>query len=328
MNLAIVGHGMMGEWHSVAAKAAGAQLHTLVGRRPEPTAEFAAKHGYARWTLDLDEALADPAVDAIIFATPTEQHAANALRSIEAAKPTLLEIPIAMYLAEAEHIVERARAAGVMLAMVHPMRFRPERAPLRERIAAGEEHIHRIEGRFFIHRLVNVGATGYRRSWIDNLLWHHSCHLVDLGLWMLALEGSPIRRVYSHMPPIEPRTGIPMELTLSVETEADQVLSVTGSYYCAERLYDTLVVTDRDSYRIDILAATQTTRDGPRPILPEQDNCALVTRDFIDAVQGGREPHVPAASVLPAMRVLQQAQDQWDAVHGAQVLPGRPVPLV
>ena len=34
---------------------------------------------------------------------------------------------------------------------------------------------------------------------------------------------------------------------------------------------------------------------------------------------------MPGWSVLPAMRVLHQVQEQWDARHGAQPLPGRPV---
>ena len=36
-------------------------------------------------------------------------------------------------------------------------------------------------------------------------------------------------------------------------------------------------------------------------------------------------PHVPGWSVLPAMRVLHQVQEQWDARHGKQQMPGRPV---
>ena len=52
-------------------------------------------------------------------------------------------------------------------------------------------------------------------------------------------------------PPIEPRTGIPMELVLVVETHDDQTIVCTGSYYSGEYIYDTLVVTDRDSYRTD-----------------------------------------------------------------------------
>ena len=45
--------------------------------------------------------------------------------------------------------------------------------------------------------------------------------------------------------------------------------------------------------------------------------------DFVRAVRDGTPPAAPAASVLPAMRVLQAVQDQWDAVHGARSLPGR-----
>lgn len=325
MNICMIGHGMMGVWHSEALTGLDANLHTVVGRRAGPTAEFAARYGYDRWTTDLAEALADPAVDAVIVANPTEMHAGTALESIAAGKHTLLEIPIAMHLSESERVVEAADAAGVTLAMVHPMRFRRERDPVRARISAGEEHVRHIAGRFFIHRLSNVGATGYQRSWTDNILWHHTTHLLDLGLWMLEVEGSPVRRVQSFMPDRDPNTGIPMEIVIVVETEADQSLVCTGSYYARERLYDTLVVTDRDSYRIDILAGTMTTGEGSQPIESEQANCAHVTRDFVEALASGRAPKVPGRAVLPTMRILQQVQDAWDARYGARALPGRPL---
>ena len=47
--------------------------------------------------------------------------------------------------------------------------------------------------------------------------------------------------------------------------------------------------------------------------------------DFLDAVRGGRAPLTSGPSVLPAMRVLQRVQDDWDAVHGARAIPGRPI---
>ncbi len=328
MNVCMVGHGMMGVWHSEALAGTDARLHTLVGRRPEPTAGFAARYGYAHWTVELDEALADPALDAVILANPTELHATSALACLAAGKPTLLEIPIAMHLVEAERVVAAAEQARVPLAMVHPMRFRPESEQLHARVAAGEEHVRQVVGRFYIHRLRNVGATGYERSWTDNILWHHTTHLLDLGMWMLEAGGSPVRRVHSAMPDCDPQTGIPMEIAIVVETEGDQSLVCTGSYHSRERIYDSLVVTDRDSYRTDTLASTLTTGSGPQPIEPEQANCARVTRDFVEALAAGREPKVPGRAVLPAMRVLQRVQDEWDARHGVQALPGRPLPAV
>ena len=330
LNLCMVGYGMMGVWHSQGLRDCDVTLHTAVGPKAEKVAEFVAKFGYRKHTTDLSAALADPEIDIVVIGSPTEVHAAQALASIDAGKATLVEIPIAMSFAESEQVVARAKEKGVPLGVVHPMRFRAERAPVIARIAAGEERVSHAQGRFFIHRLVNIGATGYKRSWVDNLLWHHSTHLVDLGLWMLCggdmkTADARIRRVQSIYPPVDERTGIPMEAMIAIETHDHQSIVVTGSYYAKGRTYDTLVVTDRDSYRLDELANTMTTGAGVAAIATEQANAELVCRDFVDAVRAGREPLCPGWSVLSTMRILQRVQDDWDRVYGARALPGRPL---
>ena len=203
------------------------------------------------------------------------------------------------------------------------MRFRREREGLLARTRAGEEKIRHVAGRFFIKRLVNVGATGYQRSWTDNILWHHFCHFVDLGVYLF--NGAPIRRVQSHLGELHPTTGIPMECTVLVETEADQTLLVHGSYHATYRFYDKLIVTDRDTYFYDILAGTLRTGEGTTEIEAEQANAARIVVDFLEAVRENRPPLASGPSVLPAMRVLQQVQDGWDARHGACSIPGRPL---
>ena len=324
MNVCVVGYGMMGAWHSEALREAGAVLHTVVGRRADAAQAFARAHGYRRWTLSLDEALADPAVDAVILSTPSDQHEAQAIACLEAGKHTLIEIPIAMSLAGAERVVAAGERSGKVYGLSHPMRFRREREALLARTRSGEETIRHLAGRFFIQRLENVGATGYQRSWTDNILWHHFCHFVDLGMYLF--DGIPVRRVQSHYGPCHPQTGIPMECVVLVETETDQTLLVHGSYHAAFRLYDKLIVTDRDTYFYDILAGTLRTSAGEQPIASEQANAARIVRDFVDAVRNGRPPLASGPSVLPAMRVLQEVQDEWDARHGGpRSIPGRPL---
>jgi 2-hydroxy-4-carboxymuconate semialdehyde hemiacetal dehydrogenase len=346
LNVCMVGHGMMGVWHSEALRRTdGAQLHTVVGRPPPPeggatapttgrtppsTEEFAATYGYKKWTTDVGEAFADPETDIVVIAGPSETHADMAVAALEQGKHVLVEIPIAMNLDGAERVVATARECGLVLGVVHPMRFRRERQPIIDRVRRGDERVSHVQGRFFIHRLQNVGATGLQRSWTDNLLWHHTTHLIDFGLWTVSggdLGGieDRVRRITSVYPPIDPRTGIPMELVLVVETEDEQTIVCTGSYYSREYVYDTLVVTDRDSYRVDERRSTMTTGDGEQPIPSEQENAELIAPDFVEAVRDGREPAVPGWSVLPAMRILHRVQEDWDARHGAQVLPGRPV---
>jgi 2-hydroxy-4-carboxymuconate semialdehyde hemiacetal dehydrogenase len=346
LNVCMVGHGMMGIWHSEALRnLEGCRLHTVVGRptkpdaesapptvgrRPASTEQFAEKFGYQKWTTDFHEAVGDPEVDIVIIAGPSETHADMSLAALEQGKHVLVEIPIAMNLAGSEAVVAAAKERGLTLGVVHPMRFRTERLPVVARIRAGEERVSHVQGRFFIHRLANVGATGLQRSWTDNLLWHHTTHLIDFGLWVVTggdLAGAEdrIRRIYSVYPPIEPRTGIPMELVLVVETHDDQTIVCTGSYYSGEYIYDTLVITDHNSYRTDERRSTITTREGEHRVASEQQNAELIAPDFVNAVREGREPAVPGWSVLPAMRVLHRVQSDWDARHGAQPLPGRPV---
>jgi 2-hydroxy-4-carboxymuconate semialdehyde hemiacetal dehydrogenase len=347
LNVCMIGHGMMGIWHSEALKRLPeAQLHTLVGRAPDPAAakeeqpaagrrpasteEFAAKYGYKKWTTSLDEALRDPEVDIVIIVGPSETHAEMALKSLEHGKHTLVEIPIAMNIEGAEKVVAAAKERGLTLGVSHPMRFRDEHAAVAERVGAGEERVSHTHGRFYIYRLHNVGATGLQRSWTDNILWHHSTHLVDIGLWIVSggdmstAEGR-IRDVYGFYPAVEPRTGIPMEVVIVVETTDDKSIVVTGSYYASWRIYDVLAVSDRDMYRVDELTSRLTTKDGERAIRSEQENAELIAPDFVRAVAAGREPRVPGWSVLPTMRVLHRVQENWDAKHGKQVLPGRPV---
>jgi 2-hydroxy-4-carboxymuconate semialdehyde hemiacetal dehydrogenase len=332
---------MMGTWHSDALQQVpDCRLHTVVGRpkpagagdgKPSSTELFAAKYGYKNWTTSYDEALADPEVDIVIIAGPTETHAEMAIKSLKAGKHTLLEIPIAMNLAESEEVVAVAKEHGVTLGMSHPMRFRGEHAAVAARVAAGEEWVHHTHGRFYIHRLANVGATGLQRTWTDNILWHHSTHLVDIGLWTLcggdmSTADERVKEIASFYPAIEPRTGIPMEVAIRVVTHDNQSVMVTGSYYAAWRIYDVLTTTDRDMYHVDEITSTLRDHDGPRPIPSEQENAELIGPDFVRAVAEGRDPLVPGWSVLPTMRVLQRVQDDWDARYGAQALPGRPTP--
>jgi 2-hydroxy-4-carboxymuconate semialdehyde hemiacetal dehydrogenase len=323
MNVCMVGYGMMGIWQSEALKKTDAVLHTVVGRREDAAKEFAQRFGYRKWTTSLEEALADPAIDIVVVGSPSELHVDQAIQCLEAGKHTLIEIPIAMSLKSAERVVAAGEKSGKVYGLCHPMRFRREREALRARLKSGEETLRHVAGRFFIKRLVNIGATGYKRSWIDNILWHHFCHFVDLGMYLF--DGAPIRRVQSALGPLHETTGIPMECTVLVETEADQTLMVHGSYHATYRLYDKLIVTNRDTYLYDILAGTLRTEAGTQPIENEQDNSARVIFDVLDAVKTGRPPIASGPSVLPAMRVLQAAQDDWDRRHGRQAMPGRPL---
>src|SRR6476620_4166461 len=59
-------------------------------------ASFAARYPRARVTVTFEEMLADPALDAVVIATPVPTHYALAKQALEAGKHVLVEKPPAM----------------------------------------------------------------------------------------------------------------------------------------------------------------------------------------------------------------------------------------
>lgn len=328
MRVCVVGHGMMGERHSVSLRRKGCHLQTIVGRRAEQTEEFARHHGYAHWSLDALEAITSPLVDIVIIAGPSATHAEMALAAIAARKHVLIEIPIAMSFADAERVVLAGEAAGVAVGVVHPMRFKSVFRDLARRIADTEEHLCQLQTRILMHRLENIGSTGYRRSWTDNLLWHHMAHILDLTLWLggggdPALSLSQLADFQSVEVARRPLHDLPMDIVLQGRLGSHTLFTCAGSYQSRLVATDATVITDRDAYTVDGRANTVTTTAGQIRLDDEEQNNADLVWNFIDAVNSGETPGVTGRSVLPTMLLLQRVQDSWNARgHDAAMAAG------
>lgn len=319
IRIGMIGHGMMGVWHSQNLAGLAAVPQTIVGRREEPTQAFAEAHGYARASTDLEAMLADREIDAVVVASPSEAHVEHSLAAIRAGKHVLIEIPVAMDLAGAKRVAEAAAASDRVVAVCHPWRHRPELVALQKRLAAGEERLGFLEGRFLIHRLENVGSTGYRRSWTDSILWHHGAHLVDLGCWLLGpgLEAS------GWLARPDPRTGTPMATAITLERPDGASAHLLLSYLSDLRHNEATIATDHETLRVDVPNATLATREETRAIEAEQIVCRHVLADFVRACHERTRPRVTPADVLPCMAALQAIQNRWDSRYGSQDLPGR-----
>src|SRR5439155_634606 len=73
----------------------------------------------ARLATDPDQPLSDPAVEAVVIATPVASHAAVALRALEAGKHVFVEKPLAGSGAEAEQMCVRAERLDRRLMVGH-----------------------------------------------------------------------------------------------------------------------------------------------------------------------------------------------------------------
>jgi predicted dehydrogenase len=103
----------------------------LVGRDAEKLRRLAEELGLARWTTDLDAALAS-AEDQIYFdAVTTTQRAANLEKAIAAGKHVYTEKPIAEDAARAEALAQAAEKAGIRHGVVHDKLWAPGLRKLR-----------------------------------------------------------------------------------------------------------------------------------------------------------------------------------------------------
>jgi len=139
LRIAVLGVGMMGAFHvdALSKRIRGSQVTVVNDFFTDKAAEVAAKVG-ARVVDDPIEAINDPAVDAVLIASPGTAHEAQVNACLDRGIPVLCEKPLTTDIASAYAIVQKERAFGKQLIQVGFMRrFDPEYAALRKLIVEG-----------------------------------------------------------------------------------------------------------------------------------------------------------------------------------------------
>lgn len=109
------------------------RLRCVVGHSPLAAREAAVRFGAERVTCDLDAALCDPGVSAVLVATPHADHATMVERVLVARKHVLVEKPLGLSLSELDRVGRAVRAAPKAVLFVG---FNRRFAPVSLRIAA------------------------------------------------------------------------------------------------------------------------------------------------------------------------------------------------
>lgn len=134
---AIVGLGWWGKNLVNSTAESSALRFTTANTRTRQTADAFCREKSLRWTADLNAILRDPAIDAVVFATPHSQHPDQVRRAAAAGKHVFVEKPFALTLAEADQMLEAADRAGIVLAVGFNRRFHPSMTRLREAVHTG-----------------------------------------------------------------------------------------------------------------------------------------------------------------------------------------------
>ena len=131
------GAGRIGAIHAGNIAASGrANLRYVVDVNEHAATELANRHGGRPSTTE--EALADPTVDAILIASPTDTHAELIEVAAKAGKAIFCEKPIDLDLARVDHAADIVKQAGVPILIAFNRRFDPTLGGLGEAVRRGE----------------------------------------------------------------------------------------------------------------------------------------------------------------------------------------------
>ena len=305
MKIVVAGQGAFGVKHIEAIqKISGITIASLAGGSPDSTAEVARKYGIPHWTTKLDEALAQPGVEAVILATPTQMHAEQTIQCLRAGKHVQVEIPMSDNLADAERVLAVQQETGLIAMAGHTRRFNPSHQWIHKRIKAGELKVQQMDVQTYFFRRTNMNALGKPRSWTDHLLWHHACHTVDLFQYQ---TGQTVSRCHALQGPLHPQLGIAMDMSIGMKVPSGAICTLSLSFNNDGPLGTFFrYICDNGTYiaRYDeLLDGNQKPIDVSK-VDVSMNGIELQDREFFSAIKEGREPNSSVQQVLPAMRTL------------------------
>ena len=313
MKIVVVGPGAFGIKHLDGLKNIdSAEVVGLVGRDAAKTQAVADEYAIPNVYTSLEEALESDA-DAVILCTPTQMHAAQAIACMKAGKHVQVEIPLADSWEDAQEVLKVQEETGKACMVGHTRRFNPSHQYVHNKITAGELNIQQMDVQTYFFRRKNINAKGEPRSWTDHLLWHHAAHTVDLFAYQ---AGSKVIKANAIQGPIHPELGIAMDMSIQLLAENGAVCTLSLSFNNDGPLGTFFrYICDNGTYiaRYDDLVDGRENAIDVSQVDVSMNGIELQDREFVAAINEGREPNSSVAKVFDCYRVLYELEQQLNA---------------
>jgi len=277
------------------------------------------------WTKDPREVIEDPAIDAIVVATPPTSHFELASMALKAGKDVFVEKPMVLDLESGRKLVSLAKKAGRLLMVGHIMEYHPATLKLKEYIES--DKLGRIY--YLYSSRVNLGKV---RD-IENALWSFAPH--DISLIIYLLKSSPVKVTATGASYLQEKIedvsfmtmhfpdGVMAHIHVSwLDPHKERKLTVVGSKMMAvfddtessEKiwLYDKGVETKRD---YDTYGEYLSLRAGDIviPRINSKEPLQAECDHFIECVKNRTQPRSDGIDGLKVLNVLTAAQKSMDS---------------
>jgi predicted dehydrogenase len=319
LRFGIVGSGIMARAHA-ASLAAYHRSSVVAWAGPSAEAADLEEFGPASVYRDVEELVADPAVDAVLVATPDWVHTGPALAALEAGKPVLIEKPLAVSGADARAILDAQRRAGVKAMTLFNHRWVPAYWQAKERTAGkalGEPVLA------YARKNDTIGVPTEMISWASRTTpaWFLSSHDIDLVCWYF--ESTPTEVYANEVRKVLVARGIDTPDAIQAQVRFDNgAIATFEACWTYPNTFPTMtdsfvelifagaaIHLDRKREQIEI--ATEQRFEYPRNLLvnkvggrPSGSTYAAVSH-FVDAVLDGFDPLVTLESSVRVTEVLE-----------------------
>ncbi|MEQ8815770.1 MAG: inositol 2-dehydrogenase [Thalassobaculum sp.] len=316
LTFALFGAGRIGRLH--AANIAGhpnARLAAVADTVPAAAEELAARFGTV--VAGVDEALASPAIDAVLIATSTDTHAPLIEAAAAAGKAILCEKPIDLDIARATAAVGAATAAGVPLAVGFNRRFDASFASLKARLDAGAIGSPEIVS--IASRDPAPPPLSYVRV-SGGLFRDMMIHDLDMARWLLGEEPVEVHAMGSALvDPAIAGAGDVDTAVVTLRTASGRLAQISNSRRAAYG-YDQRIechgsagmlrAENLRATTVELATADGFSRDPVLHFFLERYGPAYRAEldAFVDAVTSGRPPAPTGEDGLAALRLADAAQ--------------------
>lgn len=182
LGIAVIGCGYWGmNYVRVFSELVESRVVTVCDQSPERLKEVSRRFPGVYLTSQIDDAISQPGVDAVVVCTEATTHFNVTRRLLLAGKPTLVEKPLTTTSAEAEKLIDLAESNSTILMVGHTFVFNAG-------VRKVKEYVQKDSGRvyYLYARRTNLGPI--RRD--VNALWDLAPH--DIAIFNYLLDSTPL----------------------------------------------------------------------------------------------------------------------------------------
>jgi predicted dehydrogenase len=181
MGVAVLGCGYWGvNYVRVLSELPDVRVVVVCDQRPDRLQELERRVPAVAHTAQLDDALSYPGVDAAIVCTNATTHYNVTRRALTMGKHVLVEKPLTMASAEAEHLIELAESKSAVLMVGHTFVYNAGIRKVKEYVRAGRDQVY-----YLYSSRTNLGPI---RGDV-NALWDLAPH--DVAIFNYLLDSTP-----------------------------------------------------------------------------------------------------------------------------------------